>query len=112
MKGERDYQDYLVDILDACEKITAFIKGMTEGQFQADDKTQFAVVRGLEIIGEAAKKIPGTSRAKYPQVPWREIAGMRDKLVHDYIGVNARVVWKTATQDVPRIAELLRAIQQ
>jgi uncharacterized protein with HEPN domain len=112
MKGERDYEDYLADILDAAEKITAFIKDMTEVQFRADDKTQFAVVRGLEIIGEAAKKIPDTARAKYPHVPWREIAGMRDKLVHDYIGVNAQVVWKTATDDVPRIADLLRAMKR
>ena len=112
MKGGRDYEDYLVDILDATEKIAAFISGMTESQFRADDKTQFAVVRGLEIIDEAAKKIPDTARAKYPQVPWREIAGMRDKLVHDYIGVNAQVVWKTAARDVPEIAELLRAIKR
>jgi uncharacterized protein with HEPN domain len=112
MKGERVYEDYLADILDAADKIAAFIKGMTESQFLADDKTQFAVVRGLEIIGEAAKKIPDTAKAKYPQVPWREIAGMRDKLVHDYIGVNAQVVWKTATEDVPGIAELLRAIKR
>jgi len=112
MKGEREYEDYLADILDAADKIASFIKGMTESQFLADDKTQFAVVRGLEIIGEAAKKIPDTARAKYPQVPWREIAGMRDKLVHDYIGVNAQVVWKTATEDVPGIAELLRAIKR
>lgn len=109
MKGEREYEDYLADILDASEKIAAFVKGMTQTQFRADDKTQFAVVRGLEIIGEAAKKIPDTARVAYPQVPWREIAGMRDKLVHDYIGVDAQVVWKTATEDVPEIARLLRA---
>jgi uncharacterized protein with HEPN domain len=112
MMGSREYQDYLLDMLDASEKVTAFITGMTEAQFLRDDKTQFAVVRGLEIIGEAAKKIPDSARAKYPHVPWREIAGMRDKLVHDYIGVDAKVVWKTAMEDVPKIAELLRGIQQ
>jgi len=84
---------------------------MTRGQFLEDEKTQFAVVRGLEIIGEAAKKIPASIKAKHPQVPWREVAGMRDKLVHDYFGVNAEVAWRTAVEDVPRIAISLRDIR-
>jgi uncharacterized protein with HEPN domain len=112
MKAERDHQDYVHDIPEASAKIGEFISGMAEADFLGDDKTQFAVVRGLEIIGEAAKKIPDSARARYPQVPWREIAGMRDKLVRDYIGVNARVVWKTATEDVPRIAAHLRGLRR
>jgi uncharacterized protein with HEPN domain len=111
VKVPRDYRDYLQDMLGATEKVAAFVQGMTRGQFLEDEKTQFAVVRGLEIIGEAAKKIPDSVKVKHPQVPWREVAGMRDKLVHDYFGVNAEVVWRTAVEDVPRIAVSLRDTQ-
>ena len=68
---------------------------------KGDDKTIFAVVRALEIIGEATKRIPQTVRDQEPSVPWRAMAGMRDKRAHDYIGVNLTVVWKTASEDLP-----------
>lgn len=100
---ERTYLDYLEDIAEAAEKTSQFIEGMTYEQFARDDKTSFAVVRALEIIGEATKKIPPTIRDAYPDVPWRAMAGMRDKLIHEYFGVNAEVVWKTAIQDIPTL---------
>jgi uncharacterized protein with HEPN domain len=68
-----------------------------------DDKTAFAVVRALEIIGETTKKIPEAVREIYPDLPWREMAGLRDKLAHDYFGVNLDVVWKTVTNDLPTL---------
>lgn len=100
MKTEREYLDYIEDILDAIEKVAQFIQGMELVTFVRDEKTVFAVVRALEIIGEATKKIPHSVRKRYTAVPWREMAGLRDKLIHDYSQVNLVVVWKTATEDL------------
>jgi uncharacterized protein with HEPN domain len=103
VKAEGNPADYLADILDASGKISKFINGMDSAQFAGDEKTFFAVVRCLEIIGEAARKIPPSVREQHPQVPWREMTGMRDKLIHDYMGVNVTVVWKTITEDLPAL---------
>jgi uncharacterized protein with HEPN domain len=110
VKPKRHYEDYLRDMLEATQKVASFISGLSEKAFLADEKTQYAVVRALEVIGEAAKKIPEDVRSTYPDLPWRQIVGMRDVLVHDYFGVNAQVVWKTATLDVPAIAQSLNRI--
>jgi uncharacterized protein with HEPN domain len=108
MSTERSYVDYLVDILDAFEKVRQFIHGMTFETFVHDDKTTFAVVRALEIVGEATKRIPLAIRDGEPAIPWRAMAGMRDKLSHDYIGVNLAVVWKTVTEDLPVLEPILQ----
>jgi uncharacterized protein with HEPN domain len=107
MTLERELTDYLHDILDAIEKIEQFTAGMTYEQFAGDDKTGFAVVRALEIIGEAAKQVPEGIRTRHPAIPWREMAGTRDKLIHAYFGVNAKVVWKTVQQDLPSVKPLI-----
>jgi len=104
---ERTYLDYLEDIQGAIEKVAEFIEGMTHDQFMRDAKTAFAVIRALEVLGEAAKNVPETVRQRYPEVPWREMAGMRDKLIHEYFGVSLEVVWKTAIEDLPQLRPLI-----
>lgn len=110
MTAERSYTDYLADILDAVEKAILFTQGMTFDAFAGDEKTIYAVIRALEIVGEATKRIPQAVRQVYPDVPWREMAGMRDKLIHDYVGVNKVVIWKTVCDDLPALRAMMRQI--
>lgn len=107
MKPKRVYLDFLRDLLEHAEKATEFIAAMTADDFLRDEKTVFAVIRALEVVGEAAKKIPDDVRERYPAVPWREMSGLRDKLIHDYFGVNPGVIWKTVTDDVPKLIPLI-----
>ena len=92
----RDYRDYLRDILDAIDDIESFVGEMTYEEFVKDRKTMNAVVRSIEIIGEASKNIPETIKAKYTEIPWKQMAGMRDKLIHAYFGVDVETLWKAA----------------
>lgn len=110
MMAERTYFDYLEDILDAIQKIRAFIGGVDYERFRQDDKTAFAVVHGLEIIGEASKRVPQYVKDAYPEIPWREMAGMRDKLIHDYFGTNLAVIWRTIWEDLPAMETLIRRV--
>jgi uncharacterized protein with HEPN domain len=103
MKRPRLVQDYLRDILDAMDKAEEFILDFDLHIFKNDDKTAFAVIRSLEIIGEAAKKIPPDQRRRFPNIPWKSLAGMRDKLIHDYVGVSLDVVWRTVKEDIPSL---------
>jgi uncharacterized protein with HEPN domain len=106
----RDYLDYVTDIVEAATKAVSFVRGMTLEQFAGDERTVFAVVRALEIVGEAAKRVPESLRVQHPTIPWSSMAGMRDKLIHDYFGVNEVVVWKTVTEDLPPIIPLLQQL--
>ena len=104
----RDYRLYVKDIMDSAEAIERFVEDMDFEQFKADDKTTSAVIRKFEIVGEAAKHVPDAMRDKYPTVPWKEMAGMRDKLIHFYMGVKYELVWQTIKDVIPQIKPALR----
>ncbi len=112
----RNQQLYLQDILTAIQSIEDFIGTMSFNEFKVDDKTISAVIRKLEIIGEATKGIPPEIRDRNIQVPWRQMAGMRDKLIHSYFGVDHELVWSTIIgrlQDVKiNIENILKQSQQ
>lgn len=97
----RGHADYAKDMLEAVDEISEFIGGMDFAKFSHDKKTLNATIRSLEVLGEAAKKIPPSTRSKHPSLPWKEMAGMRDKLSHEYFGVDVSIVWKVATEELP-----------
>lgn len=97
--------DYLKDILDALNDLEAFVKDIDYKTFAADHMRRNAVVRSLEIIGEAAKNIPEDMRSQYKDIPWKRMAGMRDKLIHAYFGVDYDSVWSLATERIHEIKQ-------
>lgn len=104
---KREYKDYIKDIIEAMESIKKFTSGLTFEDFKEDDRTISAVIRKLEIMGEAVKNIPLSIRNKNKQIPWKKMAGIRDKLIHEYFGVNVKVVWKTIKEDLPKVKPLI-----
>lgn len=108
----RNSKLYLKDILEAMEAIEYFVEGMDLDKFQKDDKTSSAVIRKFEIIGEATKNLPEELKNNNPDIPWREMAGMRDKLIHFYFGVKYDLVWHTIKDIIPQIQPRLIEILQ
>ena len=108
----RNYTLYLKDILVAIDSIERFTAGMDLEAFQSDDKTASAVMRKLEIIGEAVKQIPEEIRQKHPPVPWKEMVGMRDKLIHFYFGVDYHLVWRAIKERLPQVKREIQKILQ
>jgi uncharacterized protein with HEPN domain len=97
---ERDAAS-LVDIVLACREINQFVGGLTQKQFVANSLVRSAVIYQMQIVGEAAKRVSAEFRASHPSVPWRQMAGMRDRLIHGYDDINLGIVWHVATVEVP-----------
>jgi len=100
----------LKDILAALESVETFVGSMAFEEFRADDKTASAVVRKFEIIGEATKNIPEDIRRRYSKIPWKEMAGMRDRLIHFYFGVDYQLVWATIKERLPSVKQQIQKI--
>jgi len=111
MSKGREISDYFDDIITAIADVAEFTQGMSYEICATDKKTVNAVIRCLEVLGEAAKHIPTSFRKKHPDLPWSNMAGMRDVLIHDYMGVDLKTVWKVAQERLPELKPLLEGLK-
>lgn len=109
---QRDVRLYLTDLLDAIEKIERYVTDMSLEEFLEDDRSKDAVLRNLEVIGEAAKNLPLEIKDRYRDVDWKAAAGMRNKLIHEYFGVSFSIVWETIKNDLPNLKDEVAKILQ
>jgi uncharacterized protein with HEPN domain len=107
---KRDVIDYLQHIAEAATHARSFVVGLDFDAFTSDTRTNYAVVRALEVVGEAAKLVPDAIRVATPEVPWRDMAAMRDKLIHGYADIDLEVVWKTVQEDLPVLAPRIQRV--
>jgi len=109
---KRQYLLFIQDILDAIQKAEEFVGTMSYEDFLADDKTKSAVVRELEIIGEATKHVPSHIRRRYPHIPWSSMAKMRDRLAHGYWTVDYEIVWKVLKEELPELKPKIKGVYE
>ena len=107
---KRDDRIYLRHILDSIARIENYLREVDESRFMSSDLLQDGVIRQIQIIGEAFKRISSGLRTRYQLIPWQDMAGMRNKLVHDYFGVDSGLVWITATEDLPALKEFITQV--
>lgn len=107
---DRDHSDYLNDILASIHEAIEFTSEMTFEEFSGDRKTINAVIRSLEVLGEASRKIPDYIKAEAPEVPWKRMAGMRNKLIHEYFGVDLEIVWAVIKEELPPLLPYLEKL--
>ena len=110
MSKKRRDTDFIGDIQEAMEMSALYTKGLTYSKFFDDRKTQDAVVRNLEVIGEASKNISSAFKTKYPDVPWKTLAGLRDKLIHFCFGIDYKIVWSVVKKELPQLRKQIRHI--
>lgn len=107
---KKEAKPYLLHILEECKFLREKSRNLTFEKFNSDPVIKKAFVRSIEIIGEAVKNIPFQFRNKYKSIPWKEIAGMRNRLIHEYFGVNYRIVWKTVKEEIPELEKNIKEI--
>ena len=103
----RERSGYLLDMLNSARQALGYVKGKTKRSFLGDEECQDAVVRRLEIIGEAARQMPKTARDDIPEIPWEDVIGLRNVVIHQYTGVDMDLIWETLKKDLPRLVEIL-----
>ena len=108
--SNRDWRLLLNDILECINKIEHYVRGMTYDTFIQDSKTVDAVVRNLEVIGEAARHVPDGIQARYPNVPWAQIVGLRNRLIHGYFAIDEEIVWDIIINELPTLRDILHHI--
>ena len=109
---KRNIKVYIQDIVESIAKIEEYTGGIAEKDFYEKTQIQDAVIRRLEIMGEAVKNIPEEIRNKYSDKPWKQIAGMRDVLIHEYFGVNAKMTWKVAREDIFELKKKILKVKE
>ncbi|MCL0034737.1 DUF86 domain-containing protein [Dehalococcoidia bacterium] len=107
---KRSIKLYIKDIVEYMERAEEHVKGLNHNQFLKDRKTGDAVIRCIEVIGEATKNIPDSIRNKYPSIPWRDMAGMRDKIIHGYFIVDFENVWLVVKEEIPKLKPLIKKV--
>ena len=105
---KRDYREYIKDILQECEFVRKYTQGIEYEDFLESDLLRHAVVRALEVIGEAVKNLPSELLEKYPQIEWKRVKGMRDRLAHAYFGVDYELLWKVVKEELPSLCKVVR----
>jgi uncharacterized protein with HEPN domain len=108
--SRRSDDERLQDIFESINRIISYTSNINYEQFKSDPKTQDAVLRNIEIMGEAVKKLSEIITSRYPEIPWKNISGTRDKLIHDYFGVNIDIVWDIVINDIPNLHLKIRNI--
>jgi uncharacterized protein with HEPN domain len=111
MKGKRNLNLYIDDIQESIEKIEEYTEGTTLEEFLKNTQIQDAVLRRLEIIGEAVRNLPGDFKQEHSEIPWKMIAGMRNVVAHEYFGINVKRVWKTIEKDIPELKNKIKGLR-